>query len=163
FRGDLTLHFGRPAVDRGGEELVPRPSTDGPIGREMDAGPDRRGGTPRDRHVNEAAPAARRTPVRPDELREVEEVRPPHGPGPPAPRPPGAPRARWTSRSATSSVSIGWNRKPDGIGTIGSRASAATVANVRSKNCVARRVVHGRPDVAITSSAACFEPKKPNA
>lgn len=76
--------------------------------------------------------------------------------GPPmsATRPAGGPRARSTSRDATSAVSTGWNRNPEGTGTTGTLAIDCTVVRMRSWNCVERSVVHGRPDSVTTRSAA---------
>src|SRR5699024_9638870 len=64
-----------------------------------------------------------------------------------------------TSRAATSRVSTGWKRNPDGTGMVGSFAIDWTAIRIRSWNWVARRVVHASPEDATTSSAARLEAK----
>ena len=73
--------------------------------------------------------------------------------------PAGEPSASPTIRSATSAPATGWNRKPAGAGSTGSRDVCLATISISSWNWVARNVVHGRPDASMTSSAARFEPK----
>src|ERR671916_497234 len=79
----------------------------------------------------------------------------PYTRGPPmsGTRPAGPPRVSSTSRAATSSASTGWTRKPAGSGTTGSFASIWATVSIRSWNCVARRMVHGRRESSTRGSS----------
>ena len=62
-----------------------------------------------------------------------------------AARPAGAAPASSTSRSATSSTAIGCNGKA-GATTTGDRRCAVNIPSTKEWNCVARRMLYGRPD-----------------
>ncbi len=74
-------------------------------------------------------------------------------------RPAGVPSASSARRAATSPASTGWNLTPAATGITGSLAICRATIRSRSWNWVARNVVHGRPESAMTRSAASLDPK----